>query len=953
MSDANQLTLNEEALATENCGGSGGKPGPCQMSHTDAHKLSEKANERSADAAKADKWTHGELFTSASRGQRNTQSGLAAIAHKTAMNAHLKAGESHPDKQQQEFHKNKSDFHRVEYQRHQKVADSYKSVQNQEASCYSEQLTANLVGKCRTEEMNGVKYLVAKIAALNPGVLNGSRGPLLYTPEDTRKATKSWNQIPLVVYHPTDDSGKPISANTDGVVHVGFTKNAKYGGKLTVEGWFDVEKTKATDSRVYDALVSGTPMEVSTGLGTTNEEAPAGASYLGQLYSHIARDHRPDHLAILPDQRGACSINDGCGLHVNQQGEKMETVTISVNKTTLRDAVANAVQTVVDSIQIESLCTNCGDDGECAECKAKKLKKKVEETPVENTENCGGEGGTPGPCKREVSQSSEYADSLRKIVSSHETKRDWKQLPADYKSAAVKKAKEELQPYFRGKANNEIKARGMLAKSTEFEHLHAAVKHLTNNQEITTNELSHDDLRQQLNTLLNERYGTPQTAFGITSPVSPANLWVTDVYDKDFVYQDGVEIYRLGYSTDLMSDTVTLSEDTPKKVAKVSTYKAVTNREFLKTLNCGGAGGTMGPCKGDGKVLTPSSSTMGRALTKWALEASEYADRVGGIDAHQAAYIAHKEAAERHRKEGSDIMLKTSQYRMKEHKDKIAKIKSLQTDNKAGKSPATLVANSSDLTRGEPDMAGKLTDADRLKLVEGLTANSGFEVADIYDEDDVEVLNAMSDEKLFKAALAKQTLIDQQTVVNRVSQITGERKVENMASAIQNAFKPFKKKTHTMPDGKEMDDEDMKDGGDDEDMETNSEPEFKTPRQMTEAEFMRMAPPSIRADLEFSRATQNREKQELIGQITANVSGEELDQAVNYLKTKPLMELRIIANVATRPAVIEHDFSTRRSPNYGGQGVPTVNHGRKGKVGEGPKPVTINWAEDVQKHQVG
>ena len=116
---------------------------------------------------------------------------------------------------------------------------------------------------------------------------------------------------------------------------------------------------------------------------------------------------------------------------------------------------------------------------------------------------------------------------------------------------------------------------------------------------------------------------------------------------------------------------------------------------------------------------------------------------------------------------------------------------------------------------------------------------------------------------------------------------------------------------------------------------------------------MKMAPPSIRADLEFSRATQNREKQELIGQITANVSGEELDQAVNYLKTKPLTELRIIANVATKPAVIEHDFSTRRSPNYGGQGIPTINHGRKGKVGEGPKPVTINWAEDVQKHQVG
>jgi hypothetical protein len=34
----------------------------------------------------------------------------------------------------------------------------------------------------------------------------------------------------------------------------------------------------------------------------------------GRQYVGIARNHRPDHLAILPDLKGSCSIADGAGL---------------------------------------------------------------------------------------------------------------------------------------------------------------------------------------------------------------------------------------------------------------------------------------------------------------------------------------------------------------------------------------------------------------------------------------------------------------------------------------------------------------------------------------------------------------------------------------------------------------------------------------------------------------
>jgi hypothetical protein len=55
-------------------------------------------------------------------------------------------------------------------------------------------------------------------------------------------------------------------------------------------------------------------------LFTDNETAPPGASHLGRPYNFVARNYRPDHLAILPDQRGACSIEDGCGLNTNRLG---------------------------------------------------------------------------------------------------------------------------------------------------------------------------------------------------------------------------------------------------------------------------------------------------------------------------------------------------------------------------------------------------------------------------------------------------------------------------------------------------------------------------------------------------------------------------------------------------------------------------------------------------------
>lgn len=166
----------------------------------------------------------------------------------------------------------------------------------------------------------GREWLVAPMVLLNPGVLAGSKGPLLYTPEDTAAAAAAWNTIPICVNHPSDpDTGSPLSARHPGVLDrqgVGEVRKAIFNGKLRGEGWFDAEKLRAVDRRVYDSLTSGRVVELSTGLYTTNH--PSKGVHNGRPYSFLARAHVPDHLAVLSDgQIGACSVSDGCGVLVN------------------------------------------------------------------------------------------------------------------------------------------------------------------------------------------------------------------------------------------------------------------------------------------------------------------------------------------------------------------------------------------------------------------------------------------------------------------------------------------------------------------------------------------------------------------------------------------------------------------------------------------------------------
>lgn len=192
-----------------------------------------------------------------------------------------------------------------------------------------ERVVANITGKARREKLNGREYLVAPTTLIVPGVLNGSQGKLFYPPEDVAKNPRVWNGMPLIGYHPTHN-GEHVSGRDPVVLDkswLGSFFRATANGKLAGESWFDEVLTKNFDKTLPPALQlvprleRGDPIEVSTGLYTENEPAPPGATHNGNTYDFIARNYQPDHIAVLPDMVGACSVRDGCGVNVNEAVE--------------------------------------------------------------------------------------------------------------------------------------------------------------------------------------------------------------------------------------------------------------------------------------------------------------------------------------------------------------------------------------------------------------------------------------------------------------------------------------------------------------------------------------------------------------------------------------------------------------------------------------------------------
>jgi hypothetical protein len=191
---------------------------------------------------------------------------------------------------------------------------------------------ANLSGDLRRATYEGREILVVPVVMLRQTVVHGANAdaPAL-VPLDELMA-ESWNGVPVTVGHP-NDQGAFASANSPAILSkwkIGRIFNAKLDGdKLKAEAWVDIVRANKVKPGLIAALESGKPMDVSTGYFSRHDATPG--EFNGRAYSVQHRDIKPDHLALLPDENGACSWQDGCGVRANTGNPAMSKIKAAIN----------------------------------------------------------------------------------------------------------------------------------------------------------------------------------------------------------------------------------------------------------------------------------------------------------------------------------------------------------------------------------------------------------------------------------------------------------------------------------------------------------------------------------------------------------------------------------------------------------------------------------------------
>ncbi len=173
-------------------------------------------------------------------------------------------------------------------------------------------LNAHVSDITRREQLNEQEHLVIPVVAAKVGVMNR----VFYSNTALNGTFEAWNGVPTPVSHPTSPNGAFITANSpkvENTQNVGRFYNVVFkGNKLKGEIWLNIEKAESLGfSNVVERFEKGEPMEISTGL-FINARDETGV-FNDEEFDFVAEDISPDHLALLPNEVGACSLEDGCG----------------------------------------------------------------------------------------------------------------------------------------------------------------------------------------------------------------------------------------------------------------------------------------------------------------------------------------------------------------------------------------------------------------------------------------------------------------------------------------------------------------------------------------------------------------------------------------------------------------------------------------------------------------
>lgn len=200
----------------------------------------------------------------------------------------------------------------------------------------------------KNKTVDGKSHLVVPVVMMVEGVHAGSRGAIYHSIAELGKFPASWDGIPVVIHHP-QQNGQFISANSPDVPFVGRVYNTTVDGdRLKAEVYIDEQKITAISPVALAYIRQGKQLEVSVGV-FTDEDSTEG-EWNGEAYIAKAINHRPDHLALLPGDTGACSWNDGCGIRANKSvtnQEQKEKVMEQTSKPTVAELITTGIGAIL------------------------------------------------------------------------------------------------------------------------------------------------------------------------------------------------------------------------------------------------------------------------------------------------------------------------------------------------------------------------------------------------------------------------------------------------------------------------------------------------------------------------------------------------------------------------------------------------------------------------------
>ncbi|WNY87416.1 DUF2213 domain-containing protein [Leclercia adecarboxylata] len=202
----------------------------------------------------------------------------------------------------------------------------------------------NSASNITTETVNGKPHIVVR--GITPVVDDIVMNRKLYPAAEIEKAYNTLERNPMPLGHPKVD-GKHVSARDVQAVneyHVGaWLQNVSHkDGKVTGDMYVNrhyaesSEKGKRLINRL-DEMLAGTnsdPIHISTGLLYSG--IAANGESKGKKYNEIATNMMFDHVAVLLDEPGAGTPDEGVGIFVNAEGDETE-----IEVCNLQDAIVS------------------------------------------------------------------------------------------------------------------------------------------------------------------------------------------------------------------------------------------------------------------------------------------------------------------------------------------------------------------------------------------------------------------------------------------------------------------------------------------------------------------------------------------------------------------------------------------------------------------------------------